>query len=62
MEKRLIVSLMGPTGVGKTDLAIELYEDLDINIIRLDSEQNYKHLNIANGKHSSKDLEQYPQH
>ena len=51
---------MGPTGVGKTDLAIELYEDLDINIISVDSVQIYKHLNIGSGKPSSKVLEQYP--
>ena len=51
---------MGPTGVGKTDLAIELYEDLDINIISVDSVQIYKHLNIGSGKPSSKILEQYP--
>ena len=51
---------MGPTGVGKTDLAIELYEDLDINIISVDSVQIYKHLNIGSGKPSTKVLEQYP--
>ena len=51
---------MGPTGVGKTDLAIELYEDLDINIISVDSVQIYKHLNIGSGKPSSNVLEKYP--
>ena len=60
MEKRLIITLMGPTGVGKTDLAIELYKNLDINIISVDSVQIYKHLNIGSGKPSSKVLEQYP--
>ena len=51
---------MGPTGVGKTDLAIELYKNLDINIISVDSVQIYKHLNIGSGKPSSKVLEEYP--
>ena len=51
---------MGPTGVGKTDLAIELYKNLDINIISVDSVQIYKHLNIGSGKPSSKVLEKYP--
>ena len=60
VEKRLIVSLMGPTGVGKTDLAIELYKNLDINIISVDSVQIYKHLNIGSGKPSSKVLDKYP--
>ena len=60
MENRLIITLMGPTGVGKTDLAIELYKNLDINIISVDSVQIYKHLNIGSGKPSSKVLEKYP--
>jgi len=48
---------MGPTGVGKTDLAIELYKNLGINIISVDSVQIYKHLNIGSGKPSSKVLD-----
>ena len=51
---------MGPTGVGKTDLAIELYNNLDINIISVDSVQIYKFLNIGSGKPSSKVLDKYP--
>ena len=48
---------MGPTGVGKTDLAIELYKNLGINIISVDSVQIYKHLNIGSGKPSSNVLD-----
>jgi len=51
---------MGPTGVGKTDLAMELYKNLDINIISVDSVQIYKHLNIGSGKPSSNVLDKYP--
>ena len=51
---------MGPTGVGKTDLAIELYKNLDINIISVDSVQIYKHLNIGSGKPSTDVLKKYP--
>ena len=51
---------MGPTGVGKTDLAIELYNNLGINIISVDSVQIYKHLNIGSGKPSSNVLDKYP--
>ena len=51
---------MGPTGVGKTNLAIELYKNLDINIISVDSVQIYKHLNIGSGKPSTSILEKYP--
>ena len=51
---------MGPTGVGKTNLAIELYKNLNINIISVDSVQIYKHLNIGSGKPSANVLEKYP--
>ena len=51
---------MGPTGVGKTDLAIELYKNLNINIISVDSVQIYKHLNIGSGKPSTDVLKKYP--
>ena len=51
---------MGPTGVGKTNLAIELYKNLAINIISVDSVQIYKDLNIGSGKPSSKVLDKYP--
>ena len=51
---------MGPTGVGKTDLMIELYSQFPIKIIGVDSVQIYKHLNIGSGKPSSNLLKKYP--
>ena len=51
---------MGPTGVGKTDLMIELYSQFPIKIIGVDSVQIYKHLNIGSGKPSSNLLQKYP--
>ena len=41
---------MGPTGIGKTDLAFELYDSTNVEIISVDSVQVYKHLNIGSGK------------
>ena len=51
---------MGPTGVGKTDLAVELYSKIPMNIISVDSVQIYKDLNIGSGKPSQEILEEYP--
>ena len=51
---------MGPTGVGKTDLAVELYSKIPMNIISVDSIQIYKDLNIGSGKPSQEILEEYP--
>ena len=51
---------MGPTGVGKTDLAIELFQQIPIQIISVDSVQIYKHMNIGSGKPSSDILNKFP--
>jgi tRNA dimethylallyltransferase len=60
VKKNLIVTLMGPTGVGKTDLIIELYSQIPITIISVDSIQIYKDLNIGSGKPSNEVLKKYP--
>tara|TARA_Y100001970_G_scaffold288376_1_gene415492 strand:- start:1166 stop:2071 length:906 start_codon:yes stop_codon:yes gene_type:complete len=51
---------MGPTGIGKTDLAFKLYDSSDIEIISVDSVQVYKHLNIGSGKPDKEVLNKYP--
>jgi len=51
---------MGPTGVGKTDLAIELSQQIPIQIISVDSVQIYKHMNIGSGKPSPDTLNEFP--
>ena len=51
---------MGPTGIGKTDLAFQLYDSTDIEIIGVDSVQVYKHLNIGRGKPNKELLRKYP--
>ena len=51
---------MGPTGIGKTDLAFQLYDSADIEIIGVDSVQVYKHLNIGSGKPNKEVLKKYP--
>ncbi len=47
--KKIIV-IVGPTGVGKTKLSIELAEKLDGEIINADSTQVYKEINIGTAK------------
>lgn len=45
-----IVCIVGPTGVGKTKLSINLAHYLNADIINADSTQVYKDLNIATAK------------
>ena len=60
MKEQPIVTIMGPTGVGKTDLAILLSEQLAIDIVSVDSVQIYKKMDIGSGKPSAEILKRYP--
>lgn len=46
MDKYLVV-LLGPTGVGKTDLSIFLAEHFNTSIVSSDSRQVYKEMNVG---------------
>jgi tRNA dimethylallyltransferase len=46
----------GPTGIGKTDVAVELARQLNTEIISADSMQVYKHLSIGTAKPSADEL------
>lgn len=47
---RTVFCLMGPTAIGKTDLALRLSETLPIEIISVDSALVYQHMNIGTAK------------
>lgn len=51
----MVIVIVGPTGVGKTKLSIELAKNINGEIINADSTQVYKGLDIATAK--IKDLE-----
>ncbi|MEW6375938.1 MAG: tRNA (adenosine(37)-N6)-dimethylallyltransferase MiaA [Thermodesulfobacteriota bacterium] len=50
MERPRVVILLGPTGVGKSKLAIELAEELGGEIVSADSMQVYRHMDIGTAK------------
>ena len=50
MESNSIIVIIGPTGVGKTKLSVELAKKLNGEIINADSMQVYKKLNIGTAK------------
>ena len=57
-----IIVIIGPTGVGKTKLSIELAKLLDGEIINADSMQVYKGLNIGTAKIKEEEKEGIPHH
>lgn len=52
--------LLGPTAAGKTDLAIALVEQLDCEIISVDSAQVYKGMDIGTAKPDAQTLDRAP--
>ncbi|MFV2089447.1 MAG: tRNA (adenosine(37)-N6)-dimethylallyltransferase MiaA [Pseudomonadales bacterium] len=50
VERPLILALVGPTGVGKTDVACELAERFPVSLISLDSAQVYRQMDIGTAK------------
>ncbi|MBQ3307237.1 MAG: tRNA (adenosine(37)-N6)-dimethylallyltransferase MiaA [Bacilli bacterium] len=57
-----IIVIVGPTGVGKTKLSIELAKKLDAEIINGDSVSIYKELNIGSAKPTIDEREGIPHH
>ena len=46
----MVICIVGPTGVGKTKMSIELAKKLDALIVNADAVQIYKYLNIGSAK------------
>ena len=57
-----IIVIVGPTGVGKTKLSIELAKKLNAEIINGDSVSIYKELNIGSAKPTIEERENIPHH
>ena len=58
----MIIVIVGPTGVGKTKLSIELAKIYNGEVINADSTQIYKDLDIATAKVTEKEKEGIPHH
>ena len=57
-----IIVIVGPTGVGKTKLSIELAKKTDAEIINGDSVAIYKNLDIGSAKPTVEERENIPHH
>lgn len=59
-ETALII--VGPTGIGKTHLSIEISKRLSSEIVSADSRQIYRFMDIGTSKPSKEILKEYPHH
>lgn len=60
--KPLLISVVGPTAVGKTAMAIKIAERYETEIVSADSRQFYKKLNIGTAKPTAVELSAAPHH
>ena len=56
------ILLMGPTGAGKTDLAVELAAEWPVEIISVDSALVYRGMDIGTAKPSTAEQARVPHH
>ncbi len=57
-----LVAIVGPTAVGKTELALRLAQELQVEIINADSRQVYRYMDIGTGKPTSEQMAMVPHH
>ena len=61
-ERRRVVVVIGTTGVGKSQLAVEICERFGGEVINCDSMQVYKHLSIATNRPTESEQHSVPHH
>ena len=62
MNKPNLICIVGPTAVGKTDMAIELAQTFQTEIVSADSRQFYRELEIGTAKPTVNQLNTVPHH
>ena len=60
MKKPVLIVLIGPTGVGKTELSLSIAEKYHTSIISSDSRQLYKDLKIGTASPTPNQLKRVP--
>lgn len=61
-KSKTLISIVGPTAIGKTEMAIKIAEQFNTEIISADSRQFYRELEIGTAKPSENDLSKIPHH
>ena len=62
MKKKTLITLIGPTAIGKTALSIVLADQFKTDIISCDSRQFYKEMDIGTAVPSKSELESVQHH
>ncbi|GAA5096541.1 tRNA (adenosine(37)-N6)-dimethylallyltransferase MiaA [Chryseobacterium ginsengisoli] len=62
MKKKNLISVVGPTGIGKTRLAIDLAKHFDTEIVSCDSRQFFNEMKIGTASPSKEELAEATHH
>ncbi len=62
MDKPYLISIVGPTGIGKTSLSIHLARAFNTEIISADSRQFFREMHIGTAAPSAQELSAAPHH
>lgn len=62
MSEKVLLAVVGPTGIGKTALGIQLAKHFNTEIVSADSRQFFKEMEIGTAVPSKGELEQAPHH
>ncbi|NQY08588.1 MAG: tRNA (adenosine(37)-N6)-dimethylallyltransferase MiaA [Flavobacteriales bacterium] len=62
MSEKTLIVLLGPTGIGKTDLSLDLAEHFSAEIISSDSRQLFKEISIGTAKPTAEQQKRIPHH
>ena len=57
-----MITLLGPTASGKTALALDIAERLDLPVINVDSRQLYREMDIGTAKPTTEQQARVPHH
>ena len=57
-----LLAIVGPTAVGKTELAMRVADHVDVEIVGADSRQVYRHMDIGTAKPTSQQVSAVPHH
>jgi len=61
-SKKTLISIVGPTAIGKTNLAIQIAKHYNCEIVSCDSRQFFKEMNIGTAVPSKKELAEVKHH
>lgn len=61
-KKPILILVVGPTAVGKTNLCLNLAKKFDTEIISCDSRQFYREMNLGTAKPTREELKEVPHH